>query len=410
MTTPLDLDAWIALAVAGVTLVGVAFGRLPGVPLDRSGFALVGAATLLALGVVDLETAAHLVDVEVIVLLVGLLLLNEALAEAGFFRSLTLWATRRARGPFTLLVSLVLASGILSALFLNDTIVLMLTPVVIHLTRALGVAPLPYLLALALSANVGSVATVTGNPQNMLVSVAGGIEYGTFAAALAPVALVGLVLVVAVVAVGHRRDVTATAFAHTAPEPQHGASRRLWTLSATALAMLASFVLGANVAVAAFTAGAVSLLLIGPSGPALLRRLDWSLLVLFGGLFVVVGAVRETGAAALAFDALGSWLTAGVVPLALVAAVASNLLSNVPAVLLLLPPIAAGGGGTGDLLVLAMASTLAGNLTLVGSIANLIVAESARRHGVVVGFWAFARVGVPATVLSLAFGVWWSSR
>jgi Na+/H+ antiporter NhaD/arsenite permease-like protein len=410
MATPIGLDAWIALGVAAVTLVGVAFGRLPGVPLDRSGFALVGAAILLVAGVVDLETAAHLVDVEVIVLLAGLMLLNEALAEAGFFRGLTLWATRRARGPFALLVSLVLASGVLSALFLNDTIVLMLTPVVIHLTRALGAAPLPYLLALALSANVGSVATVTGNPQNLLVSVAGGIGYGAFAAALAPVALAGLVLVIAVVAVGHRAHVTGDAFERAAPAPQRTVSRRLWALSATALAMLAAFVLGAQVAVAAFTAGALSLLLVGRSGPALLRRIDWSLLVLFAGLFVVVGSVRETGAAAVAFDALGAWLTAGVVPLALISAVASNLLSNVPAVLLLLPPILAGAGGTADLLVLAMASTLAGNLTLVGSIANLIVAESARRHGVEVGFWAYARAGAPVTLLSLAFGVWWLSR
>ncbi len=323
---------------------------------------------------------------------------------------MTLWATRRARGPFALLVSLVLASGILSALFLNDTIVLMLTPVVIHLARALGVAPLPYLLALALSANVGSVATVTGNPQNLIVSVAGGIEYGAFAAALAPVALVGLALVIAVMAVGHRRQVTGAVFARAAPEPQSVASGRLWALSATALAMLVSFILGAHVAVAAFAAGVLSLLLVGSSGSALLRRIDWSLLVLFAGLFVVVGAVRETGAAAIAFEALGAWLTAGAVPLALVAAVASNLLSNVPAVLLLLPPIMVGGGSTDDLLVLAMASTLAGNLTLVGSIANLIVAESARRHGVEVGFWAYARVGVPVTLLPLTFGVWWVSR
>lgn len=175
MSTTLTPDAWIALAVAAFTLLGVAFGRLPGVPLDRAGFALVGAALLLATGVIDLEAAAHLVDVEVIVLLVGLMLLNESLAEVGFFRSLTLWATRRAGAPLPLLALLVVAAGTLSALLLNDTIVLMLTPVVIQVARAVGRPPLPYLLALALAANVGSVATVTGNPQNLIVSVAGSI-------------------------------------------------------------------------------------------------------------------------------------------------------------------------------------------------------------------------------------------
>ena len=178
---PLAPAAWVSILIATTTLVGVAVGRLPGVPLDRAGFALVGAALLLATGILDLHEAVALVDAEVIVLLAGLMLLNEALAEAGFFRSVTEWATRRARTPLGLLISLVIASGVLSALFLNDTIVLMLTPLVIQLTRRLRIAPLPYLLALATAANVGSVATITGNPQNLIVSVAGTIAYGDFA-------------------------------------------------------------------------------------------------------------------------------------------------------------------------------------------------------------------------------------
>lgn len=412
MATPLPPDAWIALGVAAATLVGVAFGRLPGVPLDRAGFALVGAAALLVAGVVDLEAAVALVDAEVIVLLLGLMLLNEALAEVGFFRTLTLWATRWARGPTALLAILVVSSGTLSALFLNDTIVLMLTPVVIQLARALGLPPLPYLLALALSANVGSVATITGNPQNLIVSVAGGISFGAFAAALVPVAIVGMGLVIVVISVSHRRAVIGPAFATSVELPGIASSerRRLGLMSVVAGAMLAAFVLGAPVAVAALAAGAAALLLVGPSGPAVLRRVDWSLLVLFAGLFVVVGSLGETGAAAAAFAGLQGWLAGGVAQLAAIAALASNLLSNVPAVLLLLPAVTDGGGATAELLVLAMASTLAGNLTLVGSIANLIVAESARRHGVEVGFWAFARVGVPVTLTSLAFGVWWLAR
>ncbi|MDF1523435.1 MAG: SLC13 family permease [Trueperaceae bacterium] len=214
---PLSSDAWIALGVGAVTLAGVAFGRLPFVPLDRAGFALVGAAAPLATGVLDLAGAAALVDAEVLVLLFGLMLLNEALAEAGAFRALTRWATRRAASPFALLVVLTLAAGALSALFLNDTIALMLTPLVVATTRALGLRPLPYLLALATAANVGSVATVTGNPQNLIVAVQGGVAFVPFAAALAPVALAGLVVVVGVIALVHRRDLFGVPFATTAP-------------------------------------------------------------------------------------------------------------------------------------------------------------------------------------------------
>ncbi|MFN2321985.1 MAG: SLC13 family permease [Trueperaceae bacterium] len=280
---PLSSDAWIALGVAVVTLAGVAFGRLPYVPLDRAGFALVGAAALLAGGVLDLHAAAALVDAEVLVLLFGLMLLNEALAEAGAFRALTRWATRRATSPFALLVALTFAAGTLSALFLNDTIALMLTPLVVATARALGVRTLPYLLALATAANVGSVATVTGNPQNLIVAVRGGIGFVPFAAALAPVALVGLAVVVAVIAVVHRRDLFGVRFAAAAP----------------------------------------------PAAPPAPRR------------------------------------------------------------------------------PLAMASTLAGNLTLFGSVTNLIVAEGARRAGERVGFGAYLRVGVPITLATLLLGATW---
>lgn len=407
MLGPVSSDAWIAAVVAASTLVGVAFGRLPFVPLDRAGFALVGAAALVAVGVVDLETAAHLIDADVVALVLGLLLLNEALAEVGFFRRLTALVTRRAATPFGLLVLLVVSAGVTSALFLNDTIALMLTPVVVQVTRGLGLRPLPYLLALALAANVGSVATVTGNPQNLIVAVAGGIDYLAFAAALAPVAAAGLVVVIVVVAIAFRGDVLGGRFARrpAVEVGEHGA--RATPVVAVAFGMLVAFVLGAPVAVSALVAGALSLLLVGGAGPTLLRRVDWSLLTLFAGLFVVVGALRETGVADLVVAALGDLLTAGTLSLTLVTAAASNLLSNVPAVMLLVPLVQAVDGTREALLSVAMASTLAGNLTLVGSIANLIVAERARQLGVDVGFWAYLRVGVPVTLLSGALGVWW---
>lgn len=407
---PLAPAAWASILIATATLAGVAVGRLPGIPLDRAGFALVGAALLLATGVLDLDVAVGLVDAEVIVLLTGLMLLNEALAEAGFFRSVTEWATQRARRPLGLLIGIVVASGVLSALFLNDTIVLMLTPLVIQLARRLRVAPLPYLLALATAANVGSVATITGNPQNLLVSVVGGIGYGDFARALAPVALLGLVVVVGVIALVHRRDVTGAPFDRPDPVPLALPRGPLMRVSLIALAMLVAFLTGVPVATAALVAGSIALLATGAASPAVLRRVDWSLLVLFAGLFVVVGALRETGVTEAAFAAVGGTLASGPGPLAALTALLSNLFSNVPAVMLLLPVVTVFDEPTTALLSVAMASTLAGNLTLVGSIANLIVVEAAKREGVRIGFWAYAAVGAPITVITLAMGVAWLGR
>jgi Na+/H+ antiporter NhaD/arsenite permease-like protein len=405
---PLSSDAWIALGVAAVTLAGVAFGRLPFVPLDRAGFALVGAAALLATGVLDLAGAAALVDAEVLVLLFGLMLLNEALAEAGAFRALTRWATRRAASPFALLVALTLAAGALSALFLNDTIALMLTPLVVATARALGLRPLPYLLALATAANVGSVATVTGNPQNLIVAVQGDIGFLPFAAALAPVALAGLVVVVAVVAVVHRRDLFGVRFATpVAPTAPPAPRRGLATAVGWAVALLIGFLAGAPVATAALVVGAGVLLTAGPASTRVLARVDVSLLTLFAGLFVVVGALGTTGVTGASAAALGAGWTTGVARLTLLTAVASNVFSNVPAVLLLAPLVDATGGGRTAYLTLAMASTLAGNLTLVGSVANLIVAEGARRAGERVGFGAYLRVGAPITIATLALGAAW---
>jgi Na+/H+ antiporter NhaD/arsenite permease-like protein len=403
---PLEPHQAVAVVVAAVTLVGVAFGRLPVVPLDRAGFALVGAASLLATGVLDLGEAVALIDAEVLVLLFGLMLLNEALAEAGAFRALLRWATRRAVHPLALLATLTVAAGGLSALFLNDTIVLMLTPLVVQLTRHLGVAPLPYLLALATAANVGSVATVTGNPQNLIVSVQGSIGYVAFAAALAPVAAVGLAVVIGTIAWVHRRDLAGGRF--VAPVPAHPPTPRSLPIAAGwAVALLVAFAAGAPVATAALVVGAGVLLTAGAAGRRVLAAVDVSLLTLFAGLFVVVGALGHTGVTALALAAWGSAWLHGVGALTVVTAAASNLFSNVPAVLLLAPLVAEAGGARSGFLTLAMASTLAGNLTVVGSVANLIVVESAHRLGVTVTFWAYLRVGLPITVGTLGIGAAW---
>lgn len=429
----------LTLAIGGLTLAVIAFGRVPGARLSRAAVAFVGAAALLAVQAVDLGAAVRMVNGEVLLLLFSLMVVNASLASAGAFRLLATLVTRGTLGPRRLLALLVLSAGVLSALFLNDTVVLMLTPLVVRAARRLRLPPLPYLLGLALAANAGSVATVTGNPQNVLVAVGAGIGYGEFAARLGPVALMALAVTLGVLLVAFRRElrggrsvvagaaaagavagavagVGAAADRTPLPRVQRG---RLFVSGAAALLMLTGFVAGVPVALAAAVAAALLLASHGRGASLILKRVDYELLVLFAGLFVVVGAIAATGLPErwlLGLLGAGGGAAAGQVAtgpaglgvLTAVTAALSTLVSNVPAVLVLLPALAlptlAPPAGTTLGLTVALAATLAGNLTLMASVANLIVAESARRLGEEVGFWAYLRVGVPVTLLSLLLG------
>ena len=404
-----------ALITGSLTLVAVAFGRLPGgLKMSRAALALTGACLLLAGGAMDVSQALEAIDGEVLLLLFGLLAVNASLAKAGAFRYLAAWAAQRSATPRALLVIVVVVSGVLSALFLNDTVVLMLTPLVVRIARDLGLPPVPYLLALALAANAGSVATITGNPQNVAVAVANDVGYGTFLATLGPVALLSLAAIAMLLLVTYRRELAtarpdappvvrsgtaAAAGAQTVHPSPRDRARLLVGLLAVG-AMLFAFMTGVPVAKASLLAGGFLLVSWGPAARGLLRQLDFSLLVLFASLFVVVGAMAATGAPQ-------RWLLAalgngGVLDVVWVTALLSTVVGNVPAVLILLPvtPVDAG-------LTVAMVATLAGNFTLAASVANLIVAESGRRVGVELGFWTYARVGVPVTLVTLGLGTLW---
>jgi Na+/H+ antiporter NhaD/arsenite permease-like protein len=342
-----------------------------------------------------------------LVLLFGMMVLVGHLRLAGFFRWAGVAVARRARTPLQLLAGLIGLSGLLSALFLNDTICLALTPLVLEVTAALGVRATPYLLALATASNVGSVATLTGNPQNMLIGVASRLRYAEFFRALAPVAALGLLLVFAVIAAVYRKDMARPFAARAHPRVRVHPFLAAKSLAAAA-AMLAFFFAGANVSIVALTAGAALLLTRRVKPEKVFLEINWNLLTLFAGLFVVVGAAQQAGLAGLAFDALHAREVRSPAALATAATVLSNLVSNVPAVMLFTPLVPHLPDPGQAWLVLAMASTLAGNLTLVGSIANLIVAEGARKVSPL-GFGEYLKVGVPVTLLTLALGTWWLS-
>ena len=364
---------------------------------------------MIVSGAIGFDEAARAVDVRTIVLLFSMMIIVAYLRIAGGLTAVARLAASRIAHPATLLVLLVFAAGLLSALFVNDTICLVFTPLVLDVTLERRLRPLPFLLALATASNIGSAGSITGNPQNILIGSVSGLSFGRFAAELGPVALVGLAVDAVLLWALFRHDLR--------PVPYLPRERRrlrvhrgllVKTLVVTA-GVLVGFLAGYDTALVA-AAGAAALLITRRVRPRrVYSAIDWDLLMLFVGLFVIVGAGERAG-----FDRrLFAWLaplgvqtTAG---LSATAAVIGNAISNVPAVMLFLRVVPRLPDPERAWLTLAMSSTLAGNLTILGSIANLIVIEGARRRGVVVGFSDYARVGVPLTIATVAIGVVWLS-
>jgi Na+/H+ antiporter NhaD/arsenite permease-like protein len=394
----------VALGVFAGAYLGLSLGRLPPFRVDRTGVAIVGAVAMVVSGALDWNAAVAAVDAHTLVLLFGMMIVAAYLKLSGFFRLVTTWAIRRARTPGGVLGAVVAAAGLLSALFVNDVVCLVLAPLVLDLTRRLGLPPVPYLIALATAANVGSVATLTGNPQNMLVGSFSGISYRSFLVRETPVALLGLACVFAVIWLVYRRRLP-PALAAGAVEPHFSVHYPLMIKTVLAVAvMLAAFLAGVPIALVAIAGAAYTLLTRRVKPDKVYREVDWKLLVLFTGLFVLTGGVESVG---LAREVLSSPVAAYLERppvLTLVVAALSNVVSNVPAVLLFKPIVPGFTEPARAWLVLAMASTLAGNLTILGSVANLIVVEAARGAGIRIGFVEYSRVGVPLTLLTLTLG------
>ncbi len=403
----------IAGAILLFTYLVLAVGRAPFLRIDRTGAAIVGAILMIASGVISLDEAYRHIDFRTLVLLFGMMVLIAHLRMARFFRATVRWVGAHVHQPTLLLVAVVFVSGVLSALFVNDTICLVFTPVLIELARARGHRPLPYLLALATGSNIGSVATITGNPQNMLIASLAHIQYAPFLQALGPIALFGLTIDAVLLAYVFRADLRPgpLEFVGRGPRAVHR-GLMIKSLIVTAF-LLVALLMGKDPALMAAVAAAALLITRRVNPQKVYRQIDWDLLVLFVGLFVVIGGAEEAGLAQrlfdLLFNALGPAGLHTVAGLSVVTAIVSNLISNVPAVMLLsklIPQLPDPGTAW---LTLAMASTLAGNLTLVGSIANLIVLEGARRQGESIGFWQYCQIGVPVTMATLGFGVFWLS-
>ena len=398
------MDGTIAFVFVFV-YVGMILGKIPGLALDRTGIALLGAIFLLATGEIAAEDAWRAIDVPTIALLLGLMVLSAQFRLGGFYAHLTRRLGAMEVSPALFLALLIVCAGFLSALLANDIVCLAMTPVLVEGCARRGIDPVPFLLALACAANVGSAATLIGNPQNMLIGQTLKLSFaGYLLDASVPVVLgLGAVWWVVYQRVGG-------AWHKKTPIPVIDAPPfNAWQTGKGAV------VLTTLIALFLFSSWPRDILALGAAGWLLSSRrmashkilglVDWQLLVLFSGLFIVNHVLAASGILAkimFAVRAVGidihspGWLFAVTVFL-------SNLVSNVPATMLLLPAAVHPLAGP----ILALASTLAGNLLIVGSIANIIVIEQARSLSIEISWWTHARIGVPVTLITLAIAAAW---
>jgi Na+/H+ antiporter NhaD/arsenite permease-like protein len=392
-------------AVFAVSYFVFALGKLPGMKIDRPGMAIIGAVLMVAFRIVPAAEALRFIDFGTLVLLFSMMLVVGYLHLAGFFEWITEQIITRLK-PRHLLPTVIFITGVLSAFFVNDIICLAMVPFTLLATRRMGLKPLPYLLAVATSANIGSVATITGNPQNMLIGSFSGLTYRYFIWRLGPVALIGLLLDWLIIRQMFGNDhVPEEAEGIKAVAP-HVSLRELRKPAIVIVLVLAGFIAGVPPAMMA-AIGAALMLITRTRNPRLVYdEVDWGLLVFFVGLFLIVGGAENSGLTRYLFEIADRFNLQNVGIFTAVTAVLSNLVSNVPAVMLLKSLVPAFRDPRTGWLVLAMASTLAGNLTITGSVANLIVVE--RAHGEVhIGFWDYTRVGIPVTLVTLAVGWAW---
>lgn len=394
---------WLPIIIFLVTYILIAVESGRGSRLDRTAAAFCGAVAMVFAGVLSLSSAYTAISWDTIVFLLGIMILVAHFQIAHFFDWIAVRVAAVAKTPFQFLVLLIFTTGILAAFFVNDTICLMFTPVVLAVTDRLGLPKLPYLLALTTSANIGSVMSVTGNPQNALVGVTAHFTFLEFLVHLAPVAILGLLLDIAILAVLFRRQLwNVPPLDHQPPKIPIILNRSLLTKCAiAAIAVLVLWIMNFSFPLAAAAVGALILVIGRVKSENVYHRVNWELLLFFAALFVVMQGFENSGAVSYLIQFFEPGLRRSVASqlfsISGTMLVLSNLVSNVPAVLLVRPVLASFGNSHFLWLAVASTSTLAGNATPISSVANLIVLQQAAWK-TKISFWEFTRVGLVVTI------------
>ena len=399
------------IAIFAIVYLGMILGGLPFLQLDRTGIALLGAIALVAVGDVTPEQAALSIHLPTLLLLFSFMVISAQMRLGGFYAWVVLRIAAMPLGPQALLAAVIAIVAMLSAVFSNDVVCLAIAPVLLDTCLRRGLDPVPFLLALACAANIGSAATLIGNPQNMLIGQVLKLPFGGYFIEVIVPVLLGLGALWVLLAWQTRGR------ANAAPPVDPATSQRQapdiafdrWQTAkgiAVAVALVLVFLFtDLPRDVAALTGAGLLLMSRKLHSTHMLGQVDWELLVLFIGLFVVNHALEHTGVTAQAIRLLADagFPLAEPAPMFAAAVVLSNVVSNVPAVMLLLPAATEPFSGP----LLALVSTLAGNLLIVGSIANIIVVDTARKQGITIGWQRHARTGVPVTIVTLGITAAW---
>ncbi len=400
----------IAATILIIAYLGIAFAHLPRINIDRPSAAFLGAVLMVIFGVLTFQEAIGAINFHTIALLLGMMVLVAALKAAGFFDLLATKSLAIASTPRRLLILIVTATAVASACFVNDAVVLLFTPIVLQDCRIRRVNPVPYLIAEAMASNIGSTATIIGNPQNMLIGTASGISFASFFLYLAPIALISAVVLILIIFHFYRKtfDQLFTADDRPPAAATYDATvirRLIPVLVLTLVAFFLSSLLKWDIALIAL-AIAVLVLLLGREKPEnVMKDIDWVLLLFFVGLFIVIEGARKAGVLDIFINRIvitPDW--SGITSVSVVSVLVSQLVSNVPLTMLVLPVLE---NVTGRVLWIALAagSTLGGNLTIIGAIANIIVVEKASHEGIHIGFTEFLKVGIAVTLATVALAI-----
>jgi Na+/H+ antiporter NhaD/arsenite permease-like protein len=395
--------AYIAtIVIFSLTYLALAFDALPIIKLDRPSIALIGAIAIVIFTPIDYRTIMNAINLPMLGLLFGMMIVASYLTLSGFFDWVIHWINIKCEQPLLLLALTVLISGLLSAFLINDIVCLALTPLIIKLCRSKQLPCLPFLLAISTAANIGSVATLTGNPQNMLIGSFCHIAYLEFSLHTLPIAITGLLLDYFLLYFFFQNQLSRTRFT-CCPSIIHFTIEKPWLFFKTIVITLVVLILFfTKIPLTLIALAAAAILMLDNTSPKLIYALiDWPLFILFISLFILVAAMEKQ---VFVHWELSTWSLLLKHPqsfITIMTIIFSNLVSNVPTVLLFKPIILHLPNLKLQGINLAVMSTLAGNLTLLGSLANLIVANSAAKHHEKISFWQFFRFGAPLTLLTL---------
>jgi Na+/H+ antiporter NhaD/arsenite permease-like protein len=399
----------IALIIFIITYTGIIFTRLPWVNIDRPSAAFFGAVAMILFGVLDFNEAILAIDFHTITLLLGMMIIIASLQSDGLFNYLTDKFINLAKNQKRLLTYIVFLTGIASAFLVNDAVVLMFTPIIILICRSSKLNPIPYLIAEILSSNIGSAMTITGNPQNMLIGMNSNISYGMFMLYLMPISILGMIIVIFFIRWFYRTD-----FKDIKPiiKPEEKLTYRIDSLKfsvpifiVVVLAFFFGKLLNLSISLIALT-GASIVMIFGHIKPRrIIDKVDWVLILFFASLFIVIKGIEKAGLlnSLLKYSEISNSFQ-GIISIHLLSLLGSQIVSNVPYTMLMLPFLKIANSSV-LWLSLASASTLAGNATLIGAIANLIVIESARKHGIRIKFFDFLKPALPLTILTLILSI-----